>query len=50
MNSSVEPAGEVLSHDMSLKTILSDCEKDFVEIKRNNAKQKFTESLFILVF
>ena len=50
MKSSVEPAGEVLSHDMSLKTILSDCEKEFVEIKRKNAKQMFAENLFILVF
>ena len=46
---SMKPAGEDLSQVMSLKTILSDCVKAFVEIKKRNKKLSVAESLIILV-
>ena len=46
---SIKPAGEDLSQVMSLKTMLSDCAKAFVAIKKRNKKLIFAESLVIIV-
>jgi len=42
------PEGEALSHGTSRNTILSDCAKVFVEIKRRNEKRNLAENLIIL--
>ena len=49
MANSMKPAGEDLSQVISLKTILSDCPKAFIDIKRTSKQLSVAENFIILI-